>query len=77
MRLLRELCRVGDQGCQDFFAMLIPVVGPKMFSKMFVVERLAWQFVLYKEIVFVIATVVGQRRCVGEDGISSLSRVPT
>ena len=28
MRLLRELCRVVDQGCQDFSAMLIPVVGP-------------------------------------------------
>jgi hypothetical protein len=29
-----------------------------MFPKMLVVERLAWQFVLYKEIVLVIATVV-------------------
>ena len=40
-----------------------------MFPKMFVVERLAWQLVLYKEIVFVIATVVGQ------DGIPELVEV--
>ena len=57
--------------------MFVPIVGPQVFAKMFMVKRLARQFGLDKEVVLVVATVVGERGCVGEDGISSLGSVPT